>query len=174
MKRDSYLSELEILKSIAETLNESTELKSMLEDCLRKLLQLTSLEAGWIFLINGEGEYELAAAESLPPALSNPKHQALTQGDCWCVSRFRNGTLTKASNIMECKRLENARLGNWGDTYGLVYHATVPLKAGEELLRVIELLEIADAFVRRHGSKRHLRLMSSLSWNPSPIKSEQP
>ncbi len=28
--------------------------------------------------------------------------------------------------------MENARLGNWGDTYGLVYHATVPLKAGEE------------------------------------------
>ena len=132
MKRDIFLSELELLKGIAETLNEGTELKKMLGDCLRKLLQLTSLEAGWIFLINHEGSYELAAAESLPPALTNPQHHALTEGDCWCVNRFRNGTLTKASNIIECKRLENARNGNWGDTYGLVYHATVPLKAGEE------------------------------------------
>ena len=132
MERDIFLSELEMLKGIAETLNEGTELKAMLGDCLRKLLQLTSLEAGWIFLIDEEGEYELIAAESLPPALTNEKHQALTQGDCWCVSRFRNGTLTKASNIMECKRLENARLGNWGDTYGLIYHATVPLQAGGE------------------------------------------
>jgi len=160
MNRNIYLSELEILKGIAETLNEGTELKSMLGDCLRKLLQLTSLEAGWIFLINQEGEYELVAAESLPPALTNPKHQALTQGDCWCVSRFRNGTLTKASNIMECKRLENARLGNWGDTYGLVYHATVPLKAGDEQFG---LLNVAVANKEKFEA-HELSLLESIAY----------
>lgn len=132
MMQKIFLSELNLLKEIAETLNEGTMIEPVLDQVLNKLLQLTSLETGWIFLIDKNGDYELAASVSLPPALKNPTYQPMCSGDCWCVNRFRKGELNKASNIMECKRLENARKLNWGETNGLTYHATVPLTAGKE------------------------------------------
>ena len=139
MVRKIFLSEIHILKEIAETLNEGTDLTEVLNQVLKKLLKITSLETGWIFLIDKQGDYQLAASEGLPPALKNPDYKPMCSGDCWCVNKFCNGGLHKASNIMECKRLENARLNHWGDTYGLVYHATVPLSAGDERFGVLNV-----------------------------------
>ena len=42
------------------------------------------------------------------------------------------GKLERAVNIIECKRINNAIEYNWGDTEGILHHATVPLKAGGE------------------------------------------
>ena len=139
MSRKIFLSEIHILKEIAETLNEGTVLTEVLNQVLKKLLKITSLETGWIFLINPQGQYQLAASEGLPPALLNPDYEPMCTGDCWCVNKFCKGDLLKASNIMECKRLENARLNHWGDTYGLVYHATVPLSAGDEKFGILNV-----------------------------------
>ena len=43
-----------------------------------------------------------------------------------------DGKLERAVNIIECKRINNAIEYNWGDTEGILHHATVPLKAGGE------------------------------------------
>lgn len=43
------LNELKILKDIAEILNESTDVKQMLQDTLVQLLKATQLHTGWIF-----------------------------------------------------------------------------------------------------------------------------
>ena len=139
MEKRIFRSELRTLKEIAETLNECTVLDTLLATVLQKLLQITSLETGWIFLIDEKGEYRLAASESLPPALTDPVHQPMACGECWCVDKFRNGELKKASNIMHCKRLENAVMNDWGDTYGLTYHATVPLASGDERFGVLNV-----------------------------------
>lgn len=137
--RKIFLSEIHILKEIAETLNEGTDLNEVLTKVLKKLLKITSLETGWIFLIDEQGNYKLAASEGLPPALKISDYEPMCTGDCWCVNKFLKDNLHKASNIMECKRLENARLNQWGDTYGLVYHATVPLSAGDEKFGVLNV-----------------------------------
>ncbi len=50
MEKD-HISELKILKDIAEILNEGTNLHTMLHDALLKLLQITDLQTGWIFLL---------------------------------------------------------------------------------------------------------------------------
>jgi len=132
MKKESFLLELQVLKEIAEILNEGTDLYSTLNCALAKLIQVTGLDTGWIFLIDKNGNYELVASHELPPALTNEEIKPMCNGDCWCVSKYVQGRLNKASNIMECKRLEDSIIHKWGETNGVTHHATVPLQAGEE------------------------------------------
>ncbi|KQL50853.1 histidine kinase [Heyndrickxia shackletonii] len=132
-------SELLILKEIAELLNESTEVEKMLPEVLNKLLNVTGLEIGWMFLVDGDGGYRLVAKESLPPALSLNDCSPMCSGECWCINRYNIGRLHKATNIIECKRIEDALAIKSGATNGLTHHATVPLRAGDEKFGILNV-----------------------------------
>lgn len=132
LKDEQRMAELRTLKAISETLNSSNDLYSMLSDVLKELLHVTGLESGWIFLIDESGQYQLAADYQLPEALCINEKKPMCEGGCWCLDRYNDGRLNRAANIIECKRLEDAIAGKWGDTRGITYHATVPLRAGEE------------------------------------------
>ncbi|MFX3630015.1 MAG: GAF domain-containing sensor histidine kinase [Ectobacillus sp.] len=123
---------LQALKEIAERLNEATHLEIMLKNALQQLLQVMNLETGWVFFIDKEGKHELAANISLPPGLARKEKKPMCEGACWCIDRFVDGRLQKATNIIECKRIEDAIAYNWGDTRGITHHATIPLRAGDE------------------------------------------
>lgn len=132
-------SELLILKEIAELLNNETKMDEMITGVLKKLLQVMGLETGWIFLIGEKGSYELAAQENLPPALCYQNLEPMCKGECWCLDRYNDGRLEKATNIIECKRIEDAIQYNWGDTEGLTHHASVPLRAGKEKFGILNV-----------------------------------
>ncbi|MGM0900962.1 MAG: GAF domain-containing sensor histidine kinase [Bacillota bacterium] len=132
MYENARYKEIAVLKEIAELLNEGTETKTVLAEVLSKLLHVTGLHTGWIFLIDEKGSHQLVAHESLPPALANNNHRRMCNGDCWCVNRYYNRKLTKATNIIECKRIEEAIEEKAGATFDLTHHATVPLRAGDE------------------------------------------
>ncbi|MHC0036855.1 GAF domain-containing sensor histidine kinase [Pseudoneobacillus sp. C159] len=132
-------SELLILKEIAELLNTGTNLDEMLVGVLKKLLQVTGMETGWIFLIDEKGNHQVAAKENLPPALCYKSLKPLCNGKCWCVDRYNDGRLLKATNIIECKRIEDAIEYKWGDTNELTHHASVPLRAGEEKFGILNV-----------------------------------
>lgn len=125
-------SNIAILKEIAELLNEETEMIPMLTGALTKFLSGTKFETGWIFFIDEKGKSELVVQQNLPEALSHNDCQHLKRGGCWCVSRFRNDELNKASNIIECQRIESAIEANVGDNAEITHHATVPLQSGQE------------------------------------------
>lgn len=137
MKRTTELmttdhSNIAILKEIAELLNEETEMVPMLNEALSKFLSGTKFETGWIFFIDEKGKSELVVKQNLPEALAYNNCQHLKRGGCWCVSRFRNNELEKASNIIECQRIESAIEANIGDHNSITHHATVPLQSGQE------------------------------------------
>ncbi|KXZ20757.1 GAF domain-containing sensor histidine kinase [Bacillus nakamurai] len=131
---------LKTLKAIAETLNQGHDLKETLDEVLRELLSLTGLQSGWIFLIEPDESYTLAASAYLPPALSQRENVLMCSGDCYCLIKFSNGGLTNAANIMNCKRIELAKQANSYDTEGITHHATVPLEDGD---RRFGLLNVA-------------------------------
>ncbi|MBT2626479.1 GAF domain-containing sensor histidine kinase [Bacillus sp. ISL-32] len=133
---------LRTLKTIAETLNQGHDVKLTLDEVLNELLSLTGLQSGWIFLIDADGSYTLAADAYLPPALSHKQNVLMCEGDCYCLNKFRNGSLTRAANIMNCKRIELAEQLNCFDTEGITHHATVPLEGGG---RSFGLLNVAAA-----------------------------
>jgi two-component system, NarL family, sensor kinase len=132
MNEEAKYKKITILKEIAELLNEGTELNTILAEVLKKLLDVTGLEIGWIFLIDDNGNHQMVAHAALPPALTNENYRRMCKGRCWCVNRYHSRKLTKATNIIECQRIEEAIEEKAGATCGLTHHATVPLRAGEE------------------------------------------
>ncbi|MEH7178895.1 GAF domain-containing sensor histidine kinase [Neobacillus vireti] len=152
--------EIGILKEIAELLNEGTDSKTVLEGVLKKLLHLTGLQTGWIFLIDEQGDHQLAANVSLPEPLAHNNNLRMCTGDCWCVSRYNNGKLNKAVNIIECQRIENVLLEKAGDTAGLTHHATVPLRAGNEKFG---LLNVGSPY-KTHFEKDELALLEAVAF----------
>jgi two-component system, NarL family, sensor kinase len=152
--------EMVLLKTIAETLNQSHELSSMLHSVLEKLLELTGLTTGWIFLSDRYMDYRCVAEQNLPPALSGNNGKRMNHGSCWCLDRYWDGRLVNAINILNCKRLEDAIAYRWGDTQGITHHATVPLRTGKEL---VGLLNVA-APGKVHFTDDELALLQSVAF----------
>lgn len=151
---------LEALKEIAELLNEATDLQEMLEEVLYTLLQVMNLQTGWIFFIDEKGTHRMLVDTNLPPALTWKEKKPMCEGDCWCVNRFVNGRLEKATNIIECKRIEDAIEYNWGETEEITHHATIPLRAGAEKFG---LLNVASPH-KMHFSEEELALLESIAF----------
>jgi two-component system, NarL family, sensor kinase len=160
MSMEPRIQELVTLKTIAETLNQSNELSPMLDTVLEKLLDLTGLSAGWIFLTDGPPEYVCVADHRLPPGLLHDNKRPMSCGSCWCMDRYWDGRLKNAVNILNCKRLEDAVEYRWGDTRGITHHATVPLRSGE---RRIGLLNVA-APGKEHFKEEELALLQAVAF----------
>ncbi|WP_226659587.1 GAF domain-containing sensor histidine kinase [Guptibacillus hwajinpoensis] len=132
MEEQRHERELLTLKTIAETLNRSTDLKPMLQAVLEDLLSVTGLKTGWIFLSPHKSKFTCEADVKLPAALAQKEKEPMCNGTCWCLNKYWDGRLNQAVNIIECKRLEDALHHKTGDTEGLTHHATVPLTAAGE------------------------------------------
>ncbi|WP_409254282.1 GAF domain-containing sensor histidine kinase [Bacillus sp. SCS-153A] len=154
------MEKIHLLKEIAELLNEETELQQMLSCALQVLLKGTDFTTGWIFFIDESGGHSLEAFHNLPSSLEDEGCGLLKDGSCWCVNRFRSGKLTKASNIIECQRIEKSIAENRGDTGNIVYHATVPLQSGNESFG---LLNVA-APGKTHFQDHELALLESVAF----------
>ncbi|UHA73803.1 GAF domain-containing sensor histidine kinase [Paenibacillus sp. 481] len=154
------IDELQAFKHIAETINKSTELDEMLVSVLKTLIELTGLQAGWIFLIDSYPHFELAADYGLPTALQIDEKQLIRVGNCWCLQKYWKGELTDATNTINCKRLDDARTYSWGDTEGITHHATIPLTSGS---RSYGLLNIA-APGKRNFTTKELTVLESIAY----------
>ncbi|GEK31559.1 sensor histidine kinase [Kurthia zopfii] len=125
-------SDISLLKEIAELLNEETEVKPMLQLAMKKLLDGTNFETGWIFFIKDRRRHELIAHENLPDTLAQDSCRYLCKGGCWCLSKYHNNELEKASNIIECQRIDLANKNLEQQISNITHHATVPLQSGDE------------------------------------------
>jgi two-component system NarL family sensor kinase len=119
--------ELSILNTIAQAVNQEVDLTRALNAALTHVAALFDLETSWIFLSDDEGNFYVAAAQNLPPALAD--HPRRMSGECDCLWYIENGHLPDPENIT-CSRLENLVVG----TAGLRQHASIPLNAhGKQL-----------------------------------------
>ncbi|MCL7747903.1 GAF domain-containing sensor histidine kinase [Halalkalibacter alkaliphilus] len=150
----------ETLRIISMTLNEGNDLKNMLQSVLERLLQAVKLECGWIFLIHEEGKHSLFASYGLPEGLMYKENLPLCDGGCWCKDKYLAGHLKKAVNIMECRRLERVKVGNFGATNGISHHATIPIFAGEESFG---LMNVASPS-KTHFSEEELDLLETVAY----------
>lgn len=141
MRQDAHLHEAELLKQIAETINGTYDMTQLLDVVLTKLLEMTGLQTGWVFLMEDRTseDFRCAVDVRLPPALTVEGKRPMREGSCWCVDRFRDGRLQRAVNIINCKRLEDAVLLRRGDTGGVTHHATIPLRSGDDLFGLLNV-----------------------------------
>ena len=128
--------ELSILNEIVQALNSAIDMQQSLQKTLAKVAELLGLETGWVWLLHDEStESYLAAAQNLPPALTNDP--AKMAGGCYCLQTYREGDLAGAANVnvVECSRLHGLVDG----TDGLRYHASIPLYAHGKKLGVLNV-----------------------------------
>ncbi|TDM41468.1 GAF domain-containing sensor histidine kinase [Macrococcoides goetzii] len=149
-----------LLKEIAEFLNEETEVYSMMNGALDRLVKGTNFSTGWIFFIDEDGTHTLASEYGLPDALLMDDCRYMTEGPCWCVSRYHQKKLTKASNIITCSRIVKANKQYSDKTGGITHHATVPLQSGAERFG---LLNVATPNTKIY-SEEDLALLESVAF----------
>jgi len=136
---DREIAHLRALNHLAEQLNRSADIRTLLATVVETLVQAMGLKTAWAFLWTEAGvctttsatdrlhDFELAECCGLPPGLEMDNRRCLCQPpDCHCQRLLRNGQLVRAVNIVECTRLRYAAR-HAGDTQGLLFHATVPL-----------------------------------------------
>lgn len=152
--------ELQTLRVIAETLNQSNDVEHMMQTVLEKLLSLIQLRSGWMFFTDHRGHYSLVADHRLPEALSRNQKQPMCQGSCYCLNKYWKGELTDPINIIECKRLDEAVQHETGDTEGVTHHATIPLVAGEERFGVLNIASPG----KTHFDEEELTLLQSVAY----------
>jgi diguanylate cyclase (GGDEF)-like protein/PAS domain S-box-containing protein len=142
--------QLEVLQAVAEHLNRQVALQSMLEGVVALLLQWLHLQTGWVLLREDEGRLVLATACGLPPALAADDWAALRWTPCRCQRMLLAGELLEVVHIVDCERLERLHQALAGaspaevagQTGDLHVHVSVPLRAGD---RVLGLLNLARA-----------------------------
>ncbi len=134
-----YLTDLTILNVLAQTLNETLDLRSMLDGALAHIIELMGLRSGWIFLVGDAKTFMLAARHDLPPAISYPGK--VWEGDCTCQDVCLEGKCDRSGNMVHCSRLRGAV----GDKRGLAQHASLPLYSSDELLGILNVATTAWA-----------------------------
>lgn len=117
---------LRLLHSISEALNQSNTANDTMDVILSRLRRVLGLQSAWVFSYDASRSiFSEVGASGLPPALADNHMSALKTGACECQSRYVQGRLKSAANIVQCSRLHHAT----GDTRGLIYHASIPLKS---------------------------------------------
>ena len=130
---------LALLKEIAEFLNEETEMYIMTQGALKYLIEGSNFTTGWIFFINSVGEHELVSHVALPQSLTADHCHYIKDGSCWCVKAFNQRRLMKASNIVNCSRINLASKAFPSQNDNITHHATVPLKSGQEQFGILNV-----------------------------------
>ncbi|NLG69643.1 MAG: GAF domain-containing protein, partial [Firmicutes bacterium] len=127
---------LAVLSEIARLLNSRVDVQSAFDEVLRLVTELLGLRTAWLFLQGPAGRrLVFTSAHGLPAALEVDGARPLRHGTCDCFYLFYDGELREAVNVVECSRLQEAR----GDKGGLVYHASVPLRASHGVLGVLNV-----------------------------------
>ncbi len=144
---DAYLkkaSQIELLKDTAEALNDTSDIPSAMEAILSRLAQELGLQTAWVFRYDENYHaFVEVGASGLPPALAWDDEAALKTGWCECQNQFIQGELDRAINLVRCSRLRDAV----GDTQGLLFHASIPLRSKEKPLGILNVASSGiDAF----------------------------
>ncbi|HEY0755803.1 MAG TPA: GAF domain-containing sensor histidine kinase [Ktedonobacteraceae bacterium] len=131
--------DLAVLYAIASQLNRKVDVQEMLQEVLGQVTKLFGLQTGWVWLLDEELHAYLAASLALPPYLGE-HHERMT-GSCLCLDTFLSGTMAGAANIdvFRCSRLKSAESEGDATSWGLRFHASVPIYAGEVRLGVLNV-----------------------------------
>jgi serine phosphatase RsbU (regulator of sigma subunit) len=142
-RQEGELARLRALNRVITELNRSADVQTALDTTLETLVEVVGLRTAWVYLLGGAGPaqpaFVLAAARGLPSGLEqDDRHYLCRVPDCRCQSLLRSGQLTHAVNIVECSRLQSAAEAA-GDTRGLRFHASVPIRIHDQPLGVLNV-----------------------------------
>lgn len=120
---------------MVRVLNGSMSLDDALGVFLEASAQVLGLESGWIWLLDEQGQYQLAASRALPPGVESTDWAS---GVCYCQRQYLAGALDEAQHVevYRCSRLDE--LGS-SQTEGLSFHISVGLDTEDERFGILNL-----------------------------------
>ena len=128
--------EAALIKDIAESLNEATDISEAMSAILPRLSHVLGLKTAWAFRFDpNRATFVEVGASGLPPALAANNAEALKSSWCECQDRLVTGHLDTAVNIVRCSRLRDAQ----GDKEGLTFHASIPMKMNGRALGILNV-----------------------------------
>ncbi len=143
--------ELAGLNAIAAAVGRSLEMEAILDAALCTVLELMRLPGGWVFVSeDGTGRLALAAQRGVPEDLFITDNDAITER-CVCQQTLRSGRAQVVERIEDCPRLNGLRPKGRS-----ACHLCVPLRSGERVLGLMNLVCTADEGYGSHESLRHL------------------
>lgn len=128
--------EAALIKDIAESLNEATDISEAMSAILPRLSHVLGLKTAWAFRYDPQrATFVEVGASGLPPALAANNAESLKSSWCECQDRMVKGHLDTAVNIVRCSRLRDAS----GDKEGLKFHASIPMKMNGRPLGILNV-----------------------------------
>jgi transcriptional regulator with GAF, ATPase, and Fis domain len=146
--------ELTALNAIAATVSQSLELKEVLDNTLRGVLDLMGMKGGWVFLREGQGDrLTLASHVGLSPEFIREEMNR-PPGDCLCFRVMRRKETLIAENFSDCPWLS----GSLAEKETPSSHASVPLLSKDEVLGVMNVAGRGQ----RGFSAEEIRLLTAI------------
>jgi signal transduction histidine kinase/HAMP domain-containing protein len=148
--------ELGALNATAVAISGGQSLSHTLQAALDKVLDVMSLRAGWIFLVDDESDpsLQLTVQSGLSSAFAAEESER-ELGGCVCTRVLQDGRPLVVGDIRrECPRLS----ANVIAAEGLICHASVPLIAHEQ---VVGVMNVASAQAREFTAEE-LALLDSV------------
>ncbi|RMF32072.1 MAG: GAF domain-containing protein, partial [Chloroflexi bacterium] len=144
--------EMEALNQVSDAVRESLDPHEVMTRALQAALGVTGLDAGWFVLGDGHEVWELPVAYGLTEAMLRAERDTPPTSACICVRAFDTGQIQHATTMLVCPRLAQETIVE----SGLRRHISVPLKAGDQVLGVLNL---ASSNPHREFSPEELRLL---------------
>jgi signal transduction histidine kinase len=146
--------ELSVLNAISLAVSQSLNLTEILDGALEKVLDVMKLDAAWVFLQDArEGHLVLATSNGLSQGFAREEAEK-DLGRCICREVMDSGEARIVDDILTCPRLSRDVL----EREGLRCHASIPLKAKDTVLGIMNVASRAD----RSFGEDDLRLLTSV------------
>ena len=139
-KTAKQLKELQVLQTVSNALNRSTNIQEALEHSLEAVITAMNMPCGWVVLLDGIRGIRLAASYNLPPEL-NPADWSALQAPCYCLDLLQQGRLDSAINIVECQQLKRVT----DPQHPYLSHVSIPIRTGNLLLGNLNLVPSPDS-----------------------------
>lgn len=117
-------------------MNKETALHPMLKTVLKNIIELLNLKAGWIWIMQKNGTFYLAASHNLPNNFKNSPDRL--SGRCYCIEKYFLEKDGKAENISElvCSCLKKLP----AKTYNLKFHANIPIYVNNHKIGLVNVV----------------------------------
>lgn len=158
--RDELISrnqELSALNSIAITVNQSLDLKKVLENALQKVLEVTKTTAGGVFLKDAESNKLELVSYIGPSSVFQCQEAGLSLADCACQQVLRSGQTMMVNDISQCPMLSKEIVKQ----EGIDCFVSVPLKSKDKTLGIMNVACAQE----RYFTENDFRLLDSIGYH---------
>lgn len=145
-RRDRELAEeranrLEIIKNLAETLNQTLPPEKALEAGLEMVANQVGAQAGWFLTLTPENKAVLSAGYRIPEYMDLARHREYHWPLCACLRAAQDGLLIEPIRVFDCERL--MRTQNLNEN-AIKHHLSIPVRASGKPVGILNLIVPAD------------------------------